>query len=33
MHTDITQLISVTLYSPQPDESIAFLYNLKKIGR
>ena len=28
MHTDIAQLVSVALYSPKPDESVAFFYEM-----
>ncbi len=28
MHTDIAQLVSVALYSPRPDESLAFFHDL-----
>ena len=28
MNTDIAQLVSVALYSPRPDETVAFFYDL-----
>src|SRR6266536_2117758 len=28
MHTDIAQLVSVALYSPKPDESVAFFHDM-----